>query len=112
MTNGRPNDDIESRLTYVENMLSSARELLGLPASLVSNKPIDFEALTEALEKASEELSKTTGVPQTKFSNLDKLAQEIERISTNMQAFLASREHQDPVLDYLLRHEAGDIDPE
>lgn len=112
MTNGRPNDDIESRLTYVEDMLSSARELLGLPASPDSDKPIDFEALTAALDNASEGLSKATGVPRRKFSNLDELAQEIERISANIRIFLASRGHHDPVLDYLLRREAGDIDPE
>jgi len=112
MTNGQPNDDIDSRLTRLENVLNSHRESLGLPTSLANGKVIELEALQKALDTASEGLSKFTGVPRRKYSDLDALAQEIDRNAADMRAFLASREHYDPIFDYFLRREEGELDKE
>lgn len=112
MTNAQPNDDIDSRLTRLENMLNSHRESLGLPALSANGKAIGLAALKEVLDTASEELSKVTGIPRKKYSDLDALAQEINSCAADMRAFLASRGHQDTILDYLLKREIEDIDLE
>lgn len=83
MTNGRP-DDIESRLTRLEDLMNSAGELLIRAANVAERNALDIESLT----------------------------QQIRRNATDIRALTAASERHDRILDYLLRREAKDIDPE
>lgn len=84
MTNGQPNDDIESRLSRLENLMSSAGELLVRAANVAERNALDIESLT----------------------------QQIRRNATDIRALTAAGERHDRILEYLLRREAGDIYPE
>jgi hypothetical protein len=51
MTNAQPNDDIERRLSCLENLMSSHGELLIQPASLARHRAADFNRIQEILRR-------------------------------------------------------------
>jgi len=112
MTNGRPNDDIESRLSRLENLMSSAGELLVQTSSLAQRNALDFDAIRATLDRAS-------AVTERNALDIEALTEEIRRNAADIRAMTrrvdslaAASERHDRILDYLLRREAGDIDPE
>ena len=91
MTNVPSNDEIERRLNRLESLMSSAGELLIRASSVAERNALDIEALTQDIRRN---------------------AADIRAMSQRVDSLAAAGERHDRILDYLLRREAGDIDPE
>jgi len=105
MTNGRPNDDIESRLSRLERLMAGNGNLLAETSSLARRNAADFDRMLE-------NLNRVVAVTQRNAQNIEELTQESRAVSQRVASLAAASERHDRILDYLLRREAGDIDPE
>ncbi|RZM82043.1 hypothetical protein [Leptolyngbya iicbica] len=112
MTNAQSNDDIESRLTRIESLLMNT-------AALANRNATDFDRMLAAFDTIRETLSNVAAVTQRNALDIDALTQDIRRnaadiraMSQRVDSLAAAGERHDRILDYLLRREAGDIDPE
>jgi len=105
MTNGRSNDDIESRLTRLERLMDSNGNLLVETASLARRNAADFDRMLEILNRV-------VAVTERNALDIEALTQDIRRNASDIRALSAASEQHERILDYLLRREAGDINPE
>lgn len=105
MTNAQPNDDIDSRLSRLERLMDSNGNLLIETSSLARRNAADFDRTLEILNRA-------VAVTERNARNIEALTQENRAVSQRVASLAAASERHDRILDYLLRREAGDIDPE
>jgi len=119
MTNGQPNEDIESRLSRLENLMSSAGNFLVETNTLARSNAAELEATRAVLRAAGDTLIRASAVTERNALDIEALTEEIRRnaadiraMSRRVDSLAAASERHDRILDYLLRREAGDIDPE
>jgi methyl-accepting chemotaxis protein len=147
MTNVHPFDDIERRLSRLENMMGSAgemmvqtssqtrqntaeleaaRELLLQTAALTQQNTSDFEDIRELLVQSSSltqqnssaidtiraVLAEAAAVSQQTIRIVEANRQDIQALTRRVDSLAAASERHDRILDFLLRREAGDLDPE
>jgi hypothetical protein len=119
MTSVPPSNDVESRLTRLENLMSSAGEMLVQTSTLAQRNAIDFESVREAFESAREVLIRASAVAERNALDIEALTEDIRRnaadiraMSRRVDSLAAASERHDRILDYLLRREAGDIETE
>ena len=105
MTNGQPNNDIESRLSRLERLMAGNGNLLAETSSLARRNAADFDRMLEILNRV-------VAVTQRNAQNIEALTQENRAVSQRVASLAAASERHDRILDYLLRREAGDIDAE
>jgi len=74
-------------------------------ASLTRRNAADFDRVLEILNRA-------VAVTERNARNIEALTQENRAVSQRVASLAAASERHDRILDYLLRREAGDIDPE
>jgi hypothetical protein len=109
MTRAQSNEDIESRLTRLENLLMNT-------ATLSNRNATDFDQMLAAFDTVRETSSNAVAVTQRNALNIDALTQDIRRNAADIRAMsqrvdtlAAAGERHDHILNYLLRREAGDI---
>jgi hypothetical protein len=105
MTNGQPNDNIESCLSRLERLMAGNGNLLIETASLARRNAADFDRVLEILNRA-------VAVTERNARNIEALTQENRAVSQRVDSLAAASKRHDRILDYLLRREAGDIDPD
>ncbi|MGD1932321.1 MAG: hypothetical protein ACFB12_25790 [Leptolyngbyaceae cyanobacterium] len=119
MTNAQPSNDIERRLSRLENLMSSSGELFIQTASLARRNAADFDRMLAAVDSTQETLSRVVSVTERNAADIEALTQDIRRnaadirtMSQRVDSLAAASERHDRILDYLLKREVGDTDPE
>ena len=112
MTNAQPSNDIERRLSRLENLMSSSGKLFIQTASLARRNAADFDRMLETLNRVVVVTERNTSNIEALTQDIRQNAADIQSMSQRVDSLAAASERHDRILDYLLKREVGDIEPE
>jgi uncharacterized coiled-coil protein SlyX len=99
MTEARLNG-LESRMNRVEEVLSSAGDLLLQASNVAQQNAVRMDRLEGLLVETFE-------VTQRNSQAIDRLGEKIDRLTDRVDSLAASGERHDRILDYLIRRDAN-----
>ena len=112
MTNAQPSNDIERRLSRLENLMSSSGKLFIQTASLARRNAADFDRMLETLNRVVVVTERNTSNIEALTQDIRQNAADIQTMSQRVNSLAAASERHDRILDYLLKREVGDIESE